>query len=379
MRAWRRAIHRWPELGFQEHKTSALVGKVLHQTGWKVLAGVAGTGVVGLLPGSHPGPCFAIRADMDALPLQEQNTCAYASHVAGRMHACGHDGNTAMVLGAAQLLAGAREHLRGSIKLIFQPCEEAPPGGALAMIAAGVLHSPRVEAVIAGHVDTTLPVGTIGVKAGPVMASADVIHLTIQGKGGHGALPHKSIDAIAVAGQVIANLQHLVSREQDPLEPAVLSLGTISGGSAYNVIADRVWIQGTLRTLQEKERRALPRRIARIAKGVARAHRAEALLTVERGHPALVNDSRMTKGVITSARCLSGRVKIKELLRPAMSGEDFTHFARVVPACFFRVGAGGKQKKYSFSWHHPRFDFDERGLIAGAAVLARTALDYVPR
>jgi len=377
IRDWRRTLHHHPELGFQERRTSALVAKILNSTGWNVTSGLAKTGVVGLLKGSKSGPTIAIRADMDALPIQEQNTCAYASCVPGVMHACGHDGNTAMVLGAALLLSRFRTQLSGNIKLIFQPCEEVPPGGAQAMIQAGVLEAPKVNAIIAGHVDASLPVGTIGVKTGTVMAAADAFTLTIQGKGGHGAMPHKSVDAIAIAGQIISNLQNVIAREIDPLVPAVVSLGKIEGGTAYNVIADKVCLRGTLRTLDSKQRRELPQRVKRIVQAVARAHRGQCTFELEPGHPALVNDAKISDCVRRAGWQVLGRNRVKELTQPVMSGEDFTYFAARVPACFFRVGVSTANKRYQYPWHHPKFDLDEHGLVTGTAVLVRTALDFL--
>ncbi|MCK5241970.1 amidohydrolase [bacterium] len=377
MRQWRRYIHQNPELGFQEKKTSGLAAKVLRQAGWQVFTGIARTGVVGVLRGSRPGPTFAIRADMDALPIMEKNRCVYASQVPQVMHACGHDGNTAMALGAAVLLARYRTEWRGNVKIIFQPCEEVPPGGAQAMIRAGVLKSPEVAAIIAAHVDTSLPVGSIGIKSGLIMAAADAFTLIIRGKGGHGAMPHKSVDAISIAGQVITNVQHVIARELDPLEPAVISFGTIAGGAAYNVIADQVKLQGTIRTLSDQQRKKIPRQIERLAHGIAYAHRAKAAFTLELGHPALSNDEQITDQVRHAGNQVLGKTRVKILARPVMSGEDFTYFARAVPACFFRVGVGTKDPRYSYPWHHPRFDFAEQGLVSGAAVLVQTAREYL--
>jgi amidohydrolase len=314
---------------------------------------------------------------MDALPMQEQNTHAYVSRVAGVMHACGHDGNIAMALGAAFLLAQRRREFTGTIKLVFQPCEEKAPGGAKAMLAAHVLESPRVDAMLAGHVDTSLPLGTIGLKSGAMMAAADAFALTIQGQGGHGALPHKSVDAIAIAGQVISGLQQIISRERDPLEPAVLTIGTISGGSAYNIIADSVHMQGTIRTLNDQERKRIPQKVERVAKNIARAFGGSVNFKFEPGHPALYNHPHITQLVVQAGRQWLGARRVKILEQPVMSGEDFTYFARAVPACYFRVGVGGQEKKYQYPWHHPKFDFDERGLAVGATVLAGVAMEFL--
>lgn len=377
LRTWRRAIHQVPELGFQEHRTSALVARVLKAAGWSVKTRVAKTGVVALLGAGRPGPVLALRADMDALPIQEQNRVPYASRVPGRMHACGHDGNTAMLLGAALLLARQADRLPGAVKLIFQPCEERPPGGALAMIRAKALTAPRPDAIIAAHVDPLLAVGTIGLKPGPIMAAADAFSLTVIGKGGHGAYPHRSVDAIAVAGQVIVGLQSLVARELDPMDPAVVTIGELHGGTAFNVIAPEVTMRGTLRSLTPALRRDLPRRMERLARGICQAHRARCRFEYEPGHPALSNHPQVTGQVQRAAQAIVGRTRVKVFSRPALTGEDFTYYAQRLPACFFHVGVGGPRGKAAHPWHHPQFDLDERGLVFGAAVMARMAWDFI--
>lgn len=379
LKAWRRALHRHPELAFRERRTAAMAAKLLRSFGWQVRTGVATTGVVALLRGVRPGPVLALRADMDALPIREASRAPYASRVPGVMHACGHDGNQAMLLGAARLLAGRRRELAGAVKLVFQPSEEVPPGGARAMLAAGVLKRPAVAMMLAAHVDTQLPVGAVGVRSGVAMAAADAFTLTVVGRGGHAALPHRSVDAIAAAAAVVASLQHAVGREQDPLEPAVVSIGQIQGGSAYNAIAGEVTLRGTLRSLSERARRRLARRVERISQGVCRAHRARCQFQLQRGHPALVNHPLAADLVRAAGRLVLGPSGVREWARPLMTGEDFTYFAQAVPACFFRVGAGGNEARWRHPWHHPQFDFDERGLVSGAAVLAQAALTYLTR
>jgi amidohydrolase len=378
LQAWRRQIHRNPELGFKERKTAALAAKVLRAHGWEVKTQVAGTGVVGLLRGVRGQKTFGIRADMDALPIEEKSRVPYASRVRGVMHACGHDGNTTMALGAAVLLAKHRGDLSGNVKIVFQPCEEAPPGGALAMIRAGVLKNPRVDAMVAAHVDATTPAGRVALRAGAVMAATDRFVLTILGEGGHGAFPHQCVDAVAVAAEVVVGLQQLVARELDPLEPAVVTVGKIQGGTAFNIIAGSVTLEGTLRSLTPALRQDLPRRVKRIAEGICRAHRAQCRFELDLGHPALYNHTGITAAVRAAAKTVAGPAGVVELERPAMTGEDFTYFAGAVPACFFRVGGGQAAKGFVHPWHHPDFDFDERALTVGAAVLAQTAWDFLP-
>lgn len=377
LKAWRRALHCRPELAFQERRTAAFAARLLRSFGWQVETGVAKTGVVAQLRGRRPGPVLGLRADMDALPIGEENQTAYASRVPGVMHACGHDGNQAMLLGAAKILAGRREQVAGTVKAVFQPSEEVAPGGARAMIAAGALLRPRVGLMLAAHVDTQLPVGVIGVRAGVAMAAADAFSLTVIGRGGHGAMPHRSVDAIAAAAAVIASLQQAVAREQDPLEPAVVSIGQIQGGSAYNAIAGEVTLRGTLRSLGEPARRRLARRVARISQNVCRAHRARCRFRLQRGHPALVNHPRAADLVRRAGRLALGPAGVRDWKRPLMTGEDFTYFAQAVPACFFLVGVAGSEARFRHPWHHPRFDFDERGLATGAAVLAQAALTHL--
>lgn len=376
MRDWRRTIHAHPELGFKEKKTAALVAGVLRKNGWQVKTSVAGTGVVGLLGNPRSGKVMAIRADMDALPVQEKNSVAYRSSVPGVMHACGHDGNTTIALGAACILSEYKKKLNGQVKLIFQPCEEQPPGGAKAMIEKGVLNNPSPQFIIAGHMDAQLPLNRIGLKDDVIMANADAFSIIVNGKGGHGAMPHQCVDPIPVAAQIITNLQHVISRENNPLTPQVITIGQVEGGTAYNVIADQVMMKGTIRSLSKKERKNLPVQIKRIASRVAKAHRARAEFVMEEGHPALVNHVQVTGRVREAVWAELGKKGIVEFKYPAMSGEDFTYYSEQRPACFFHVGAAFAEKN-NYPWHHPEFDFDERALIGGACVLARTAWDYL--
>src|SRR5579864_1037120 len=293
---WRRAIHREPELGFAEHKTSALVERELARAGIPSRR-VAQTGVVGLLEGSKPGKTLLLRADMDALPLQERSGEPFSSIVPNVMHACGHDAHTAMLLGAAVSLAPLRVELAGNVKFVFQPAEEGP-GGAKPMIEAGVLDAPRVDAAVMIHVLPLLPAGVIGWRTGPIQASSDEFILHIIGRGGHAASPHLGVDTIPIAAEVVSALQRIASREVDPLESVVVSIGTISGGYRRNIIAERTEIGGTIRCYNEELRASMPRRIERIVSGICRSHGATYTIDFEPGYPPVINDARLTKLIV---------------------------------------------------------------------------------
>src|SRR5579863_7201925 len=297
---WRRQIHRRPELGFAEHETSALVERELLSAGLEV-ARVAGTGIVATLRGAHPGKTLALRADMDALPVQERTGLDFASEIPGAMHACGHDAHTAMLLGAAVSLARERSSLHGAIKFLFQPAEEGP-GGAKPMIEAGVLADPRVDAVAMLHVWPTLRAGMIGVRAGAMTASADDFDIEVHGRGGHGGYPHNAIDTIPVAAEIVGALQRIVSREIGPVDSVVVSIGRIEGGYRRNVIADKTALSGTYRCLDAAVRRSMPERIERIVAGISAAHRATAHVRFEFGYPPVINDAALASEVMQIAR-----------------------------------------------------------------------------
>lgn len=368
--ALRRQIHRHPELGFQEQSTAALIASTLKTLGLCPQVGVAGTGVTAMLAG-QAGPTVAIRSDMDALPIQEQNEVPYASTVPNVMHACGHDGHVATVVGAAMVLSKLSP-LPGTVKFIFQPAEEGP-GGAQPMIEAGVLQNPPVEAIFGLHLTNTLPVGQIGVCYGQTCAATDEIRITVLGKGGHGAHPHQAIDAIVAAAQVVGSLQTVASRQVNPLESVVVTIGTIVGGYANNVIADRVELSGTVRTLNETLRADIPRKIEQIIRGVTTAHGADYRFEYLRGYPSLVNDSTLTSLLEASAVKTVGRENVVPY-PPSMGGEDFAYFAQAIPGAFFRLGSGSET--YTHPGHHPQFDFAEEALGVGVKVLVQAVLDY---
>lgn len=368
--ALRRQIHSQPELAFREEKTAALVVGELADCGLETQIGIAGTGVTGLLAG-RSRRTLAIRADMDALPIQEETGVPYASTNAGVAHACGHDGHVAIALGAAMVLARLAP-LPGAVKFIFQPAEEGP-GGARPMIEQGVLREPAVEAVLGFHLTNSLGLGQIGVSYGQTCAATDEIRILVGGRGGHGAHPQQTVDAIVVAAQVITALQTIVSRQVSPLEAVVVTIGTIRGGSANNIIADKVELWGTVRTLAETVRTALPEKIERLIAGTTAAYGASYRFIYSQGYPVLVSDTALSGLLETSAAAVAGRENVVRL-PPSMGGEDFAYFAAALPSTFFRIGSSSPH--FHFPAHHPQFDFDEEAIGVGVKVLVQAVLDY---
>lgn len=365
----RRAIHRHPELGFEEVQTQALVERELDALGIEHRR-IAKTGVVGVIRGAKAGHTVGLRADMDALPITEKSGEPFSSEVAGKMHACGHDAHTAMLLGAARILQGMREGLHGSVVLLFQPAEEGP-GGAEPMIAQGALDDPRVEAIAMLHVDHRLHAGTIGITPGPVNASADEFYVTVQGRGGHGAYPHTAADAIPAACAMVGALQTIASRETDPLKSVVVTVGTISGGYRNNVIADEVKMSGTLRAHDPEIRNALESRVRRILDGVAAAYGVGVQLEVNYGYPPVVNN-------VTLAENFSRYMKTHSQLRverpaPTMGAEDFAYFAQRVPGVHVRLGIRNEERGAVHSGHSPEFRIDEAALPVGVQTLVAFA------
>ncbi|MGB3800469.1 MAG: M20 family metallopeptidase [Lewinella sp.] len=364
----RRHLHAHPELSFEEHETVAYVAGRLQEMGIPYRR-VAGTGLVAEIRGGN-GPTLALRADMDALPIQEANDVPYKSTRAGVMHACGHDVHTASLLGAARILTGVKDSLAGTVRLLFQPGEEKLPGGATLMIRDGALRDPTPAAIFGQHVHPPLPAGTVGFRPGIYMASTDELFLTIRGRGGHGAMPHQSVDPIVVTAQVISALQALVSRESDPTLPVVLTFGKIeSEGGATNVIPNAVRLEGTLRTLDENWRKEMHQRLRRTAEGIATALGAIAELNIAHGYPFLKNDEPLTNWAQTAARDLLGEDKVVDLpIR--MTGEDFAFYTHHVPACFYRLGVGSPSPV-----HTDTFDVDEACLQTGSSLLAWLAVE----
>jgi amidohydrolase len=369
----RHHIHSNPELSFEEHNTAAFIASKLKEWGIKHQTGVAGTGVVGIIEGKNPGKrCIALRADMDALPIQEANETPYRSKNDGVMHACGHDVHSSCLLGAAKILHELRDELEGTVKLIFQPGEEKHPGGASLMIAAGVLENPKPESILALHVYPHLPAGTAGFRAGQYMASADEIYITIEGKGGHAALPHQTVDPIAIAAQLIVSLQQVVSRKNNPLMPTVLTFGKIAGGFATNVIPDKVEILGTLRTMDEKWRYEAHKWIKDITEQICTANGAKVNIEIPKGYPSLFNDPALTMHVESYAREYLGAENV-HTLDMRMAGEDFSFYTHHIPGCFFRIGTNTNNEKFTAPVHNARFDIDENALKIGMGIMAWNA------
>ncbi|MCW6037803.1 amidohydrolase [Spirulina subsalsa FACHB-351] len=367
---WRRRFHRLPELGFQEKITSAFISACLSQWGIEHQTGIAQTGIVALISGEQPGPVLGIRADMDALPIQELNEVSYRSQHDGIMHACGHDGHTAIALGTAYYLSQHRDAFRGTVKIIFQPAEEGP-GGAKPMIEAGVLKNPDVDAIIGLHLWNNLSMGQLGVRSGPLMAATECFRCTISGKGGHGAMPHQTVDSILVTAQVINALQTIVARNVDPIQSAVVTVGKVQGGTALNVIADSAEFSGTVRYFNPDLADFFSRRIEEIVAGVCHSHGATYDLDYWRLYPPVVNDG----GIADLVRSVAFEVvETAAGVVPecqTMGGEDMSFFLQEVPGCYFFLGSANPEKGLAYPHHHPRFNFDESVLGMGVEMFVR--------
>jgi amidohydrolase len=368
----RRDLHRIPESGFQEVKTSAHVAERLKELRIEVQTGVAGTGVVGLLRGGRPGPTLMIRADMDALPIAEETGLAFASTHPGCMHACGHDAHMAMALGAAAVLSRLKDRIQGQVKFVFQPAEEGP-GGAQPMIAAGVMQNPPVDFAIGCHLWSERPEGFIGVRPGPFMAAMDRFDLKIIGKGGHGAQPHLCVDAIEVGTQVVAALQRIVSRHMNPIEPAVVTVGTFHAGTAFNIIPGAAVMSGTTRTFNEEIWKSWEARVERVVRGVCESMGAGFELKYTRGYPPTINDGKMAEVV---RRCAVQVVGAERVVEPelTMGGEDMSFFLKQVPGCYYCIGVG---REGAAPLHNPKFDFKEDLMLLGVETHCRVALDLL--
>ncbi|HET9111302.1 MAG TPA: amidohydrolase [Ktedonobacterales bacterium] len=381
----RRYFHQRPELSFEEHETAAEIARRLREMGLEPREGVGGTGVTALLrgrtDGDGPARTLLVRADIDALPVNEEadeETRPWRSRTPGVMHACGHDGHIAILLTLAEMLAARRDQLHGAVQFVFQPAEERI-GGALAMLADGVTTHPKVDATLGLHLWTPVPVGKVSVAPGAVFSSADEILLRVLGRGGHGAMPHLTVDPIVVAAEIIAVLQTLVSRETSPFNPAVVTFGSIHGGEAFNVIADSVELHGTLRAYAPADREMLRRRIGEVARGVASSLRAEVEYEIRGGCPACVNDEAIAALVRRAAIATVGAENTPEGDQRQAASDDMAYFLDAAPGCYFFVGAGDPERGIDAPHHSPRFDIAEESLAIGLETLARATLEYLAR
>jgi amidohydrolase len=369
---WRRHLHAHPELSFEEVETSRFVEETLRAFGGLDVERPTPTSVVAHLRGRPGGKVLALRADMDALPIHEENDVPYASTRPGVMHACAHDAHTAILLGAARILTERRDELAGEVRFVFQHAEELPPGGAQELVDAGVMDG--VDAVIGIHLFSSVPVGQVAAQPGPLLAIADTFRIEVHGRGGHAASPHETVDPIVIAAQVVTNLQHLVSRTVDPLDQGVVSVTRISGGTAKNVIPETVELIGTVRTFKPQTKTALIAGIERVLRGVTEAHGATYSFDYEDGYAAVVNDPEVAALVEGAARTELGDGAVTRI-DPVMGGEDFSAYLQRAPGAFFIVGTRNDAIGASFPHHHPRFAIDEASLRDGIAVFARVALD----
>ena len=369
----RRHLHSYPELSFQEHQTSAFIKESLNELGitW---SSIAGTGVVAILEGNLPSAnVIALRADIDALPIQEKNTADYSSRNAGVMHACGHDFHTSSLLGTAQILQSMRENFGGRIKLIFQPGEEVLPGGASIMIKEGVLTNPKPTAILGQHAMPRIHSGKIGIRSGKHMASMDAVHVRVTGKGGHGAEPHKNIDPVLIASHIIIALQQVVSRIAQPGDPTVLSFGKVIANGAVNVIPDEVYMEGTFRAMNEAWRDEAHRRMKEIAEGLAASMGATCDFKIIRGYPFLINEKNLTKQITQYAVEYLGEENVLEE-DIWMAAEDFAYYSQAADSCFYLCGVGNPSKGINSSLHTPTFDIDESALATSSGLMAYFAV-----
>lgn len=367
----RRHLHQHPELSFAEVETGKFIAQKLSEFGIPHEHGIAENGVVGLIKGKNPGSrIVALRADMDALPILEANDVPYKSQNEGVMHACGHDVHTASLLGAAKILHELREKFSGTIKLIFQPGEEKAPGGASIMIKEGVLENPKPASIFGQHVHPPLEVGKVGFRSGQYMASADELYVTVIGKGGHGAMPHKAVDPVLIASHIVVALQQIVSRHIDPTIPAVLTFGKInSTGGATNVIPDEVKLVGTFRTMDETWRFAAHDRMKQLATAIAEGMGGSCDVHIEVGYPVLLNDEALTARSRQAAEEFLGAENVVDLpIR--LTAEDFAYYSQQMPACFYRLGTGNSTKGITSPVHTTTFDIDERALEIGMGLMA---------
>ncbi|TYP72679.1 M20 metallopeptidase family protein [Paenibacillus methanolicus] len=371
--AWRRYLHRHPELSFQESRTSAWIAEQLRAIGCEFKEGVGGYGIVAVLRGKRQGPVVALRADIDALPIQDEKTCEYASTVPGIMHACGHDAHTATMLGIASYYASLDGDFEGERRLLFQPAEEVTPGGALDMIRDGALNG--VDAIYGVHLWTPFPYGTVATRSGPFMASADEFDIELVGRGGHGGLPHETVDTVFVGSALVQALQSIVSRNVNPLEPAVVTVGSIQAGTTANVIAERCHLKGTVRSFTEEARYGIRKRLEEVVARTAELYGAKSEMDYRMGYPPVVNNEEETRRFFRVAHEQFGEEAVRESSL-IMAGEDFAYYVKETKGCFMFVGAGNEEAGATFPHHHPRFNVDERAMLVSARLMIAMAEDF---
>ncbi|MEG4984916.1 M20 family metallopeptidase [Microcoleus sp. BR0-C5] len=372
---WRRLLHQRPELSFEENLTAEFISQKLQEWGIDHETNIAQTGIVATIDSGKPGRVLAIRADMDALPIQEENEVDYRSQHDGIMHACGHDGHTAIALGTVCYLAQHKHSFSGKVKFIFQPAEEGP-GGAKPMIEAGVLKNPDVDAIVGLHLWNNLPLGTVGVRSGALMAAVEVFDCTIFGKGGHGAMPHQTVDSIVVTAQIVSALQAIVARNIDPIDSAVVTVGKFHAGHTHNVIADTAQIGGTVRYFNPAYQGYFDKRIEQVIAGICQSHGANYQLDYCALYPPVINDSRIAELVRDVAESV---VETPAGIVPecqTMGGEDMSFFLQEVPGCYFFLGSANPEKNLAYPHHHPRFDFDETALGMGVEMFVRCVENF---
>lgn len=378
----RRDFHMHPELGFQEIRTGGIVAKELEALGLEVTKGVGRTGVVGLLEGSKPGPTLLLRFDMDALPIREETGAEYASQTPGVMHACGHDGHTAIGLTVAKILNAHRHELNGNIKFCFQPSEEGTngeeSGGAEAMMRDGLFESPRVDMSLSLHLWNEKPLGWVGITPGPIMAGAEIFTIRVTGRGGHGAIPDAAVDPVIAAAHIVTALQSIVSRNVPPLETAVVSVTNVHGGTTFNVIPQDVMLEGTIRTFDATVRTKLLERLESIARGVGEGMGCTVEVNVRKITPALINHEAMAAAVQETARRVLPESDLDSAYQ-TMTAEDMAYMQEKIPGCYFFVGSNDRSRSLDYGHHHPKFDFDEEALVRGSALMAAAAMDMLRR
>lgn len=375
---YRRDFHSNPELSFCEKRTNNIIRNFLNENNIEIQEIDSGYSIVGIIRGSYPGKTIALRADMDALPINELNDVSYKSKIDNIMHACGHDGHTASLMGAAILLNNVKSELHGNVKLFFQAAEEKLPGGAIGMIKHGALENPYVDAVIGFHINNHTPVGKIAYGKEPGHAASDSYKFTIIGKGGHGAFPHTAIDPIIISAYFVTALQTIVSRNVEPTQGAVITIGSIHGGSKENIIADKVEMLATVRALDPNVRELLHKRIEEICKGTEQMYHCKVEYSVELGYPVLLNNAEfIDKYAIPSTEKIIGSENVIHSKKPNMGGEDFAYFLQERPGCFGSLGAGNKEKGFNASAHSANFDFDENCIPIAAATFAQIAWDFL--